>query len=106
MQIFEAKNYREFVQSELGLKAGRRRRGVVVAAAKAIKCHTSFISQVIHGDADFNSMQAVRFCAYVNLSPEDSDLFVEMVLRDRAPDDKTRAFFQRRIDSQQKSRSD
>lgn len=96
MNLYEAKTYREFVKACLA--QDDKRRGAVKKLALQLKCHSTYVSQVTKGKADFSNDQAISFCKFYKLSTEQSEFFIDLLSRDRAANKDTKAHFQQRID--------
>ena len=94
--VFEARTYRGFLEAVLRIGQGEQRRGVNKLAS-AIGCHPTYIAKVLQGKADFSMEQTARFIKYQQLSPDEGEYFLDLVLRDRAGDQITRSMFQRRL---------
>jgi uncharacterized protein (TIGR02147 family) len=80
--IFEFTHYRAYLKHKLGgagLRTGQRK-----ALAEHLKVHTTFVSQVILEKADFSLEQADSANAYFGHSPDESEYFLWLVLKDRA----------------------
>ena len=98
MSVFEAVDYLAFVNQKLRSPAGGAPRGQVKALAAKLRCHPTFVSQILGGKAHFNHEQAVLFCEYIQLSDEESEFFIDLLNRDRAGSRSSRAHFQRVLD--------
>lgn len=97
MIIYEAQNYRDFLRFQLDWEKSQKK-GYIKKLANHIKCHPTYVSQILAGKAHLSNEQAVRVCGYFNLNGEESEFFLDLVNRDRAGDNPTRSHFQQRID--------
>lgn len=95
MNIFFAQNYREFIQSEI--EANRSLRGYKSRLAKAAGCHSSYLSQILKEQAELTLEQAINLSQFWKLDEAQAELFLSMVLRDRAGNQRLRAFYERQI---------
>ena len=66
MVIYEAETYRDFVKDRVYQE--NRPRGGLRALAEALKCHPTYLSQVVRGLSHFSNEQAIAFCRYRNYS--------------------------------------
>jgi len=96
MNIYDASDYREVVNDLIaGLKG---KRGTIAKLAIQLKCHSTYVSQVATGKADFSVDQGLRFCSHFQLSPEQSEFFLDLLCRDRAATKEAKAHYQARLD--------
>lgn len=80
--LFYFNEYRAYLRDRSG-KPGTRQ-GHRSAMAKAIKCHSSYLTKVLNYEAHVSLEQAYRFNAYFNHSPEESHFFLLLVQKGRA----------------------
>jgi hypothetical protein len=107
MQVFDAKSYVDFMSVLVSDgKDIRPKRGTIKEVAKTIKCHPTYISQILRSKAHLNNEQALRLCKMYAMPEEDTDYFLDLVARDRAGDKVTVRFFQRRLDQKKRDRLD
>lgn len=97
MTVFESKSYVSYMQNAI-LSDGKKKHGIVKALAEKLRCHPTFISQVMSGKADLNHDQAIRFCNYLELTQEETEFFINLLNRDRAASTEAKAHFQRILD--------
>src|SRR5688500_5525988 len=83
MSIFEFSNYQSFLRAHMRQlpKAGR---GEVNRMAQQLGVHSSFVSQVLGGNRDFNLEQAHELTKYLGLNAVESDYFILLVQLARA----------------------
>lgn len=105
MEVFQAKNYVEFVTAALQRNFPKIPRGAVKSLAAHLKCHPTFISQSLRGKAYFSHEQAVRFCSFAKLPAEESEFFIDLLNRDRAATIETRFHFQQVLDRKLRERN-
>lgn len=98
MNIFEAKNYRDYVKACIKRDRDSGKTGSVKRLARFLKIHSTYVSQVIKAKSDFSVDQALGFCIYENLSPEHTEFFLDLVCRDRSGTQEARAHYQARIE--------
>lgn len=98
MTVFDAKSYIDFVNSVLAKGFSGKSRGAVKALAERLKCHPTFVSQVLRRKAEFNHEQAARFCAYAQLREEETEFFLDLLNRDRAGSPESKKIFQGILD--------
>lgn len=102
--IYEFTSYREYLNARLtagGSRSGQKRR-----ASEALGVHTTFISQVTLGRADFSLDQAERMNHFLNHSPDEGQYFLDLVIHDRAADPFLKDRFARKIQAHQSERSE
>jgi hypothetical protein len=97
MSVYQAKTYRDYVRASLAGGEGGRR-GAVKRLAEHLRCHSTYVSQVVSGKADLSVDQAMRFCGYCELPSDQTEYFLDLLQRDRAGTKEARAHFQTRID--------
>lgn len=105
MDIFAAPTYREFVSESIKPKSGHSW-GSVKRLAEVLKCHSTYVSQIIKGKSDMSLEQAVAFCDSLGLKPDEADHFLDLLNRDKAGSKQSRTYFQSRIDRRLKERRD
>ncbi len=98
MNVYEAKTYCAFVLACLDGAREAGKKGAARRLALELKCHSTYVSQVLRGKADLSPDQAVRFCAYFKLGAEQTDFFLDLLARDRAATKETKAHYQKRLD--------
>lgn len=98
MDVFEAPTYRNYLKNRLGGLGHRT--GQKAAAAQAIACHPTYLSQVLNDKADLSLEQAERLSSHLNHSKDETDFFLLLVLKARAGTSSLRAHFQDQIDAQ------
>jgi plasmid maintenance system antidote protein VapI len=97
MLVYEAQTYRHFVSACLGDESSREW-GAVKKLAAALKCHSTYVSQILSEKAHLSTEQAVMFCRYFHIDLDASEFFLDLVARDKAGNDDTRRHFQQRLD--------
>lgn len=102
--ILQAKSYREVVESRLRGGSDRGRRKGVNALAAAIRCHPTFVAKVLSGRADFSMEQALGFAEFFSLPEFESQFFVELVQLARSADQRTKRFFEARVEAMRHAR--
>jgi hypothetical protein len=100
MHVYDAVDYRAFVNHCLEHGTPEHPRSTKKALAEHLKVHATFISHVVAEKADFSHEQAVRFCDFYGVDTEGTSYFLDLLGRDRAGDRPTREVFARRLDRQ------
>ncbi len=95
---WNAKTYREIINSYLGYRKERRPRGVIKQLAARLRCHSTFISQVLSERADFSLEQGIEFCRHYQFNLDEQEYFLTLLARDRAGTPALRDYQQRKID--------
>lgn len=103
--VFESNGYRDFIRICLGKDDSSKRNGAVKNLAQHLKCHSTYISQVVNEKAHFSNEQAVNFCLYFQLNEEETEFFINLVNRDRAGSAEAKAHFDKMIKRQLEERS-
>lgn len=100
--ISEFDDYRFFVMSRIASGKQSQGRGLTKSLAETLRCHPTFISQVINEKADFSTEQALRFSRFFELSNEETDYFIDLLGLARAGDDCAKIFFRNRVEKKRK----
>ena len=96
--LYRCAHYRDFVLACIEDPSGSgRKHGSVQKVARALGCHPTFVSQVLHGKNDFSVEQAIAFAKSVALSDEQTHFFVLLVQRERSGNRATRKYFDQQI---------
>ena len=95
MRIFEFENYREYLEFRLGL--GGARSGLRKKMAEFIPVHTTYVSQVLKGRAEFSLEQAELINEFLEHSEEECEFFILLLLRDRSHHSKLKRRFDIKI---------
>jgi uncharacterized protein (TIGR02147 family) len=101
--VFDSTNYRKYLNARL--TGDGPRSGLKSAAAKAIGCHSTYLSQVLNDRADLSLEQADLMNAFLAHTKEESDFFILIVLKARAGTTSLRNHFQEQIDAQLSKRT-
>lgn len=97
MSVFESKNYVDFVKQTIYI-GKKKKRGIIKTLAERLRCHPTFISQVIAGKAHFSHDQAVKFCLYLQIEQDEKEFFIDQLNRDRAASTEAKLHFQQILD--------
>lgn len=95
---WDAESYRDIINSCLGYRQSRRPRGAIKKLADHLRCHPTFISQVLNTRAHLSLEQAFDLSDHFGFSDRERDFFIHMLIRDRAGKTSLRVFFQKKID--------
>ncbi|MEN0057707.1 MAG: TIGR02147 family protein [Bdellovibrio sp.] len=96
IDVFEAKSYLHYLSSKVG--DSNQRKGVKSALAKALNCQPTYITHVLTGKANLSLEQAEAVNKYFAHTKEESQVFLLLVLRDRAGTNTLKQNFQEQID--------
>jgi plasmid maintenance system antidote protein VapI len=99
-------DYISLVNRLLGIRNERRPRGAIKAFAEKLRCHPTFIAQVLKGRAHFSPEQALDVCEHFGFSVAQQDFFLNLVARDRAGTEKLKKIYQGKIDDLLEARRD
>ncbi|OFZ79458.1 MAG: hypothetical protein A2603_12720 [Bdellovibrionales bacterium RIFOXYD1_FULL_55_31] len=94
--VFEFKEYRSYLQLRLGSRG--QRTGQRLAAAKAMRCHSTFVSQVMNGRAELSLEQATLLSEHLGHTVEEEHYFLLLVQEARAGSVQVRHYFKRQRD--------
>ncbi len=95
MNIFDCKNYREFVTQKIS--ENEVGRGYKAELAAAAGCQRSFFSQVIGGKMDLSREQAADLARFFGFDPEEEEYFVLLVDLARTSSKRLLALIERRL---------
>ncbi|OQW50450.1 MAG: hypothetical protein A4S09_01255 [Proteobacteria bacterium SG_bin7] len=98
MNIFEIENYKKIIKNRL-LGFPKKGYGQLKKLATFLNVNTTFISQVVNGEKDFNLEQATLVCEFLGLSELESEYFLSLVSFDRAGNEPLRKFLKKQIAS-------
>jgi uncharacterized protein (TIGR02147 family) len=102
--VFAHKDYRSFLKETIAAKDGTSR-GFKSRLAEELGCQRTFISQVLSGNADFNSDHADAFCRMIGLEDEESDFFLTLVSIARAGSEKLKSRLHRKLEALKEQQS-
>ncbi|MFH7483927.1 hypothetical protein, partial [Salmonella sp. 2019-SM259] len=71
--VFEFVDYKSYLTQRFG--GARRRTGARSQAAKAIGCHSTFLSHVLQGKADLSLEQAEKLNDFLGHSEQEAHFF-------------------------------
>lgn len=103
---WNAKNYRQVINEHLGYRNKRRPRGAVKQLADRLRCHSTFISQVLNERAEFSTEQGIEICKHFQFSLQEQDFFLMLLCRDRAGTSPLRDYYQTKIEQLLEARRD
>jgi len=95
MRIWETTDYREYLTEKLGAEGSRT--GLRKKLAAAIPVHTTFVSQVLKGRAEFSLEQAESINAFFDHTDDEGEYFILLLLKARAGSEKLKKRFERKI---------
>lgn len=95
MQIWEFHNYRDYLVFKLGPEG--RRSGSRKEMAAAIVVHTTYVSQVLKGKAEFSLEQAEAINTFFDHTEDEGEYFISLLLKDRAGSPKLKSRFENKI---------
>lgn len=95
MFVFFSNSYRDVLERFILTNKGVR--GYKSRLAEAAGCHNSYISQVLKGSVDLTLEQAMNLCSFWGFDAEKTDFFLDLLLRDRAGNDRLRDFYEKRL---------
>lgn len=93
--LYHYLSYREYLKECLesaGPRSGDKRR-----ASEFLQVHTTFISQVVLGKADFSLDQAEKMNVFLNHSDEEGEYFLNLLIFERAGDSKLKKRYEDKL---------
>jgi hypothetical protein len=103
MEVWEARDYRHYLSEKLDAEGNRS--GLRKALASAIQVHTSYVSNVLKGIADFSLEQGEAINTFFAHTEDEGEFFLLLVSRDRAGTQKLKRRFESRIQKLRDERS-
>lgn len=101
--IFTALTYKDFLNQQLDL-ASQTTKGAKSALATAMACQTSYLSQVLHGDAHLSLEQAEKLAQHYALNASETEYLYLLIQHDRAGTSGLRLHFNRKMEQIHKDR--
>lgn len=95
MRIWDYLDYRGYLLARLGDEGSRT--GLRKKLAEAIPVHTTFVSQVLKGRAEFSLEQAEAINVFFEHTDDEGEYFLLLLLQDRAGSKKLKARFTTKI---------
>jgi uncharacterized protein (TIGR02147 family) len=80
--VFDFSEYKSYLVERLG--GQRRRVGLRLAVAKALKCQPTFVSQVLNGRPHFSLEQAEKISRFLEHSEDEREYFFLLIQKERA----------------------
>lgn len=102
MLVWEFQNYREYLVAKLGPEG--RRSGARKELAAAIQVHTTYVSQVLKGKAEFSLEQGEATNGHFGHTEDEGEYFLLLLLKERAGTTKLRARFESKIRKMRENR--
>ena len=101
--LFEAKDYKSYLNERLRLNASIR--GYQAQLAKAAGVGRSFLSQVVRGAVHLTPDHALAVSNFWGLNEDDATHFLDLVLLARSASPQLKSYLQRRIDRRRRRRA-
>ncbi|WP_413289023.1 TIGR02147 family protein [Bdellovibrio sp. HCB337] len=95
LSVYDFKEYSPYLLKVFGDKS--QRKGLKSQAAKYIGCHSTFISQVLHGKVVLNLEQAEKLNHFLGHNDEESHYFLLLVQKARAGTKPLETYFQNQL---------
>lgn len=95
MQVWEFLDYRAYLTSKIGPEGTRS--GGRKELAAAISVHTTYVSQVLKGKAEFSLEQAEAINTFYGHTDDEGEYFILLLLKERAGVPKLKKRFEGRI---------
>lgn len=94
--IYEFENYKDYLRSKAG--GPHQKKGVKSAIARALGCQPTYVTNILNAHANLSMEQAEALNSFFAHTKEEAQLFLLMVLRERAGTHTLKAHFQEQID--------
>ncbi|RZA00263.1 MAG: DUF4423 domain-containing protein [Proteobacteria bacterium] len=95
MFVYFSDNYRDVLDRYIAVN--KKSRGYKSRLAEAAGCHSSYVSQVLSRAVDLTLEQAMNLASFWRFDEEETDYFLDLLLRDRAGSEKLREFYEVRL---------
>lgn len=95
--IFDFKHYKSYLESALG--AGKKKTGRRAEAARAMKCQTAYLSQVMNGHANLSLEQAFSLNEFLRHNADEAEYFLLLVQKERAGTKELERYFQEKLNA-------
>jgi uncharacterized protein (TIGR02147 family) len=94
VSVFDFSSYKPYLEAAIRAfpKQGH---GIRLKLAAFAECQSTYVSQVLKGDAHFNMEQAERVSRFLQLSPAETEYFLLLVQEERAATKELRAHYRR-----------
>lgn len=96
MNIFECRDYKDFLRAQI--KANKERRGYRSELAEAAGCQLSFLSQVLHSHVHLTPDHAAGLASFWRFDLNEQDYFLELVGFARAGSKSLKAILLKRLE--------
>ena len=94
--VFEFQHYKPYLRLKTGPVGTKK--GIKSALAEALGCQSTYLSQILHANADLSLEQADRCNAFFGHAKEESAFFLLLVQKDRAGTVSLARHFEEQID--------
>jgi uncharacterized protein (TIGR02147 family) len=96
LSVFECVDYKNYLHTKVG--SPKQKKGVKSAMARAIGCQPTYITHVLSGHAHLSLEQAESLNVFFAHTKEEGQVFLLMVLKERAGTHTLKANFQEQIE--------
>jgi uncharacterized protein (TIGR02147 family) len=103
MDVFFYDNYKTFINDYIE-SLPKKGRGIKGQLAHALRCQTSYVSQVLNGQADFNLEQCFEVGKFFNLAAEEKEYFLTLCQCNRAGNHELEKYFKEKLTAIQQKR--
>lgn len=100
--VFNYSCYKKFILDQVGGKSIRK--GKKSAIAKTLRCQSTYVSQVLHGTANFSLEQAIILNSFFHLHGVAAEYFLNLVQLKRAGSQPLKKYFADKLNEIQKQR--
>lgn len=96
ISIFDYTSYKDYLNESLD-QLNETRSGQRSRLARALPCHSAYISQVLNGAANFSLEQAEKINVFLSHSDDESSYFLNLIQYERAGTESLRLFFKKQL---------
>jgi len=104
VSIFEYGDYKSYLRAWINSQPSKGR-GKKRQLAQIVKCHSTYVSQILHGSADLSPEQASLLNGFMGHNSQEARFFILLVQRARAGNKSLREHFEIQIQEVLDSRS-
>jgi uncharacterized protein (TIGR02147 family) len=103
MDIYHYENYKEFLNEKIS-ELPKKGRGVKGKLALALRCQTSYVSQVLGGNADFSLEQCYEVTKFFHIHGDEKEYFLTLAQYNRAGNFELESYFKEKLEALKEKR--
>lgn len=98
MPIYPYDSYKDYIRAKIR-SLPRNGRGYLLKISQLLGVHTTMITHVLRGKANFSVEQGLKLCSYWGLSELETDFFILLLQLERASSPESRAYYQAKVNA-------